>query len=112
MLLELHRKEYPDFLSGKDARQTTEKWALDIERLIRIDKKEPETIKQVIEFVKTPGNFWFSNIESGKKLREKYDRLVVQMTQVKHGTTSPPRHKIASDELKGDDWKKYFKGVT
>jgi hypothetical protein len=87
LLLTSHRKEFPDYLSGKDTKKITEKWAEDIEKLIRIDKKPPETIRQVILWVKTAGNFWFSNIESGKKLREKFERLFEQMQTRK---TSPP----------------------
>jgi len=84
LLLISHRKEFPDYLSGKDTKKITEKWAADVEKLIRIDKKSPETIKRVILWVKTLGNFWFQNIESGKKLREKFERLYGQMvTEVK-----------------------------
>jgi hypothetical protein len=84
LLLDTHRKEFPDYLSGKDTKKIMERWAEDIEKLIRIDKKMPEMIRQVILWVKTEGNFWFSNIESGKKLREKFERLFEQMqTQTK-----------------------------
>ena len=79
LLLESHRKEIPDYLSGKDDKKIIDSWAKDIELLIRIDKKAPETIRQVISWVKTLGNFWFSNIQSGKKLREKYEALYSQM---------------------------------
>jgi hypothetical protein len=87
LLLASHRKEYPDYLSGKDTKKITEKWAEDIEKLIRIDKKPPETIRQVILWVKTASNFWFHNIESGRKLREKFERLNGEMQTRK---TSPP----------------------
>jgi len=79
LLLDLHRQVIPDYLSGKDDKKIIERWAKDIEQLIRIDKKPPETIKQVIHYVKTPGCFWFPNIQSGKKLREKYETLYSQM---------------------------------
>ena len=89
LLLTSHRKEYPDFLSGKNGkeiRKTLESWAADIEKLIRIDKKQPENIRRIILWIKTKGNFWFSNIESGHKLREKYDRMWAQMQE----KTGPP----------------------
>jgi hypothetical protein len=78
MLLE-HRKEIPDFMTGKKDEETIKRWAQDIEKLIRIDKKSPENIGKVIMWVKTPGNFWFHNIESGMKLRKQYERLYGQM---------------------------------
>jgi len=83
MLFSLHQKEFPDYLSGKnndDLKKILLKWADDIEKLIRIDKKPPDIIRQVIQWVKTPNNFWFQNIESGAKLREKFERLYGQMT--------------------------------
>jgi hypothetical protein len=89
-LLNEHRKEFPDYLAGKD-RQVIPKWAADIEKLIRIDKKAPENIRDVILWVKTPGNFWFHNIESGAKLRKQFERLSGQMKTQKHGQ-GPPRN--------------------
>ena len=58
-----------------------ETWADDIEKLHRIDKREYPDIERVIRWVKTDGNFWFSNIMSGAKLREQFSRLCVQMSQ-------------------------------
>ena len=58
-----------------------EAWAEDIEKLHRIDKREYIDIERVIRWVKTDGNFWFSNIMSGAKLREQFSRLCVQMSQ-------------------------------
>jgi hypothetical protein len=80
LLLATHRKEYPDYLASKD-KKTLPRWAEDIDKLIRIDKKAPENIRWVILWVKTPGNFWFHNIESGAKLRKQFERLYGQMTQ-------------------------------
>jgi len=93
LILTAHRKEFPSFLSGKaekDIRKKIEGWAVDIEYLIRLDKKAPETIRQVILWVKTPGNFWFHNIESGSKLREKFERLYGEMT-TKEKRNNPPK---------------------
>jgi hypothetical protein len=93
LLLTSHRKEFPDYLSGKDAKKITENWARDVEKLMRIDKKPPETIRQVILWVKTPGNFWFHNIERGKKLREKFERLFGQMTGIEKKTSPPEKER-------------------
>jgi hypothetical protein len=56
------------------------KWSADIDRLIRIDQKQPEEIERVICFVQSD-KFWTPNIMSGKKLREKYETLKMQMVQ-------------------------------
>jgi hypothetical protein len=106
LLLTAHRKEMPDYLSGKD-KAVIPRWAADIEKLIRIDKKPPETIRRVILWVKTPGNFWFCNVESGKKLREKFERLYGQMVQ-KQGT-GPPRNRLKADEVPPEEMAKLFK---
>jgi hypothetical protein len=89
MILSEHRKEFPDYLAGKDG-QVIPKWAVDIEKLIRIDKKTPENIRDVILWMKTPGNFWFHNIESGAKLRKQFERLFGQMNSEKHKQGPPP----------------------
>ena len=58
-------------------------WALDIEKLIGIDKQEPSTVEEVIFFA-THDDFWGANILSGKKLREKWDTLTMKMKQKGH----------------------------
>ena len=65
-------------------------WALDIEKLIGIDKQEPSTVEEVIFFA-THDDFWGANILSGKKLREKWDTLTMKMKQKgqKNGFTKP-----------------------
>jgi len=108
LLLTEHRKEIPDYLSGKSDREimeTIKRWAADIDKLIRIDKKAPENIRQVILWAKTPGNFWFHNIESGAKLRKQYERLWGQMNE-KRFSQGPPlsahqQQKISLSDLEG-----------
>lgn len=57
----------------------TEAWATDIDKAIRIDKRNPADLTELINFIfTTPGpisTFWAPNIASGKKLREKYDQI-------------------------------------
>ena len=103
LILTEHRKEFPDYLSGKKDRETVERWAIDIDRLIRIDKKAPENIRQVILWAKTPGNFWFHNIESGAKLRKQYERLSGQMASEKKptGYAGPPKGLEGKESLSG-----------
>lgn len=57
-----------------------EKWEKTIDRMIRLDKKDPGKIEEVIEWVFTD-EFWSINILSADKLRKQFDRLELQMTQ-------------------------------
>jgi hypothetical protein len=110
LLLSSHRKEIPDYLSGKEDIKTIQRWAVDIEKLIRIDKKSPDKIRQVILWAKTLGNFWFNNIQSGEKLRKHFERLFGQMQtdSSKRSGTGPQAHRIAADNISPDDLDQYF----
>jgi hypothetical protein len=80
LLLTEIRKNDGNFLaSNPDAEAPSlQRWALQIDRLIRLDHRPPEEIRQVIVFAQT-SSFWRSNILSGQKLREKYTTLLLQM---------------------------------
>lgn len=53
------------------------KWAAEIDKMIRLDSRTPEDIRRVIYFSqKDP--FWQCNILSTKKLREKFDTLYLK----------------------------------
>ncbi len=83
LLCSEHKKLDPNY-SVKD--NHVFKWAFDIEKLNRIDGRSYKDIKAVIFWVKTAGNFWSSNIMSGKKLREQFPRLFLEMQQKTPGT--------------------------
>lgn len=55
-----------------------ERWAVDIDKIIRIDKRPYEDIARVISWCQND-SFWCSNILSGKKLRDKFDALYGRM---------------------------------
>lgn len=57
--------------------QDLTKWALDIDKMIRIDKRTPEEIKAIIKFSQGD-SFWCANILSAGKLREKFDQLYLK----------------------------------
>lgn len=59
-------------------------WTKDIEKLIRLDGRSEQEVEKVIRWVKDPKCFWFPNILSGKKLREKYPTLKTQMDRKKN----------------------------
>ena len=58
-------------------------WSKHIDYMIRIDNREVEQIKKVIEFSQQDP-FWKSNILSTKKLREKFDTLWLQKDGIKN----------------------------
>lgn len=58
--------------------KTINDWALEIDKLYKIDKQSPEDIRAVIKWCQND-NFWKMNILSGKKLREKWDQLFARM---------------------------------
>jgi len=53
-------------------------WCMHIDRMMRLDNRDPTEIAKVIEFAQRDP-FWQTNILSTKKLREKYDQLLLQM---------------------------------
>lgn len=54
-------------------------WVVEIEKLMRLDGKKYEKIKNIIDYTFTAGTekaeFWAPNIQSGKKLRKHYDLM-------------------------------------
>lgn len=81
-----------------------QKWAQEIDRMIRIDKRTPEEIKAVIEFSQND-SFWSANILSAKALRKQFDRLFMQSNKNRIS-------KINSDDDLPDYWKKDFTGKS
>ena len=74
-LKELNPKiKVPDTLNKK------QKWAADIDKLLRIDKRDKHEVCEVISYVVTD-DFWKSNVLSPDKLRKQYDKLVIKMQQ-------------------------------
>ena len=55
------------------------RWAKDIDLMLRVDQREPDVVRRVIDWCQTKGSFWSTNILSGESLREKFDRLEEQM---------------------------------
>ena len=81
-LLSLILERKPDF--KKPNLQT---WAIYIDRMIRLDKRKPERIREVIQWCQHD-SFWQDNVLSTKKLREKFDQLEMKMNKgdSKHGS--------------------------
>ena len=54
------------------------KWATEIDKMIRLDERDPERVKEVIEWCQKD-SFWQDNILSTEKLREQFDKLELKM---------------------------------
>jgi hypothetical protein len=77
LLLGKIRERKPDYqpkLNGKGI----QRWARDMDFLIRIDKKEPTRIQEVIEWCQGDP-FWRNNILSTEKLRKQFEQLELKM---------------------------------
>ena len=65
------------------------KWCVHIDRLLRIDGKPPDELRDVLAFA-VKDQFWQANILSTKNFREKYDKLYMKMANqggAKHSGT-------------------------
>lgn len=69
------QKHTPEFKADETRRQ---RWSKDIDLMIRRDSLDPDKIADVIVWAHK-NMFWRANILSGKKLREKYLQLSIQM---------------------------------
>ena len=83
-LLKSIRTWNPDFKPTFD-KNDLNRWGLDFDLAMRVDKRSPTYIELVIDWL-PKDEFWRKNILSGLKLREKYDRLVVEMKFPKKGS--------------------------
>jgi hypothetical protein len=71
-------------------------WAVEFDRMMRLDKRTYEEIVQVMEFSQRD-SFWMSNILSAKKLRDKFDTLYLQ-SQTKKPKAYTHEHNISDLE--------------
>lgn len=55
-----------------------QKWAKQIDLMIRIDRRKPEQIEELIHWIQEDP-FWQNNVLSTEKLREKFDQLELKM---------------------------------
>jgi len=78
LLYDEHKKHDDKYLAGVNLQHTFLRWAKDIRLLVERDKRDIETIREVIIWCQAPGCFWIPNILSGKTLREKFPMLYSQ----------------------------------
>lgn len=64
------------------------KWASEIDKMLRIDERTEEDIRKLIYFTQAD-EFWRCNILSTKKLREKFDQLYMKSKNFRPKYTAP-----------------------
>ena len=72
-----------------------ERWANDFRLMMEVDKREGKEIQDLIIFAQRD-KFWYKNILSPGKLREKYHRLLLEMNEEK-GVKSKTKSWAGSD---------------
>ena len=66
-------KKYPNNL-GANKKDCVERWAIDIDKMIRLDNRSVQAIRNAILWALND-DFWQRNIWSGANLRKHYDKL-------------------------------------
>jgi len=77
-----------------------QKWAGDMDLLIRVDKRTPQEVKDVIEFAQSD-SFWKSVILSVGNLRKKYDQLNAKRNT---GKTTPAKREEETQNGYPNEW--------
>lgn len=106
LLLDLIRDRNPGF----KAPTNLQSWAKQISEMIRVDKRDPQKIEDVIKWCQAD-SWWQNNVLSTKKLREKFDQLYMKMPkqgqqQAQHpeeaqrDTRSPAERKAGMDKTR------------
>lgn len=65
-------------IQPKAREKSIERWAADVDRMLRIDGRDPQEVEEVIRWSQGD-DFWRGNILSGSKLRQQFDKLTLQM---------------------------------
>lgn len=79
-MVEIILQEKPDSkVPGLEAKDL-QGWATDIDRTIRIDKRDPKELIELFRWAQAD-DFWVANIRSPRKLREKWDTLELQRSR-------------------------------
>ena len=74
-----------------------QKWALTIDRMIRLDNRKVDDIYKLIDYIYTKDEFWAGVIQHADSLRKNYDKVYLKMKKekkTKGGDTSNPVHKM------------------
>lgn len=92
LLLDLITERKPDY-----KKPDLQKWAVHIGCMIRLDKRNPKIIEEVIRWCQADVDFWQDNILSTEKLRKQFDQLELKMAK---STKDDPKESDAFKRLK------------
>ncbi|HEC73141.1 MAG TPA: helix-turn-helix domain-containing protein [Methylophaga aminisulfidivorans] len=111
--LYLHKKILSQ---NPDNKSKPKGWVKDIERAIRIDERTEAQLICIIDWMYSGDMFWASVVQSGKKLREKYDTMIAQKRQREtphetHQQGNQLRGAAAQSASFHEDLKLFAKGV-
>ncbi|MHC4397568.1 MAG: hypothetical protein ACYS1A_18145 [Planctomycetota bacterium] len=91
LLLNLILERKPNFTHGQpnNCKQTIQRWAVHIDRLIRLNNRTPEEVEAVIRWCQQD-DFWQNNILCTEKLRKQIDQLELKMQKQVGQITAAP----------------------
>ena len=75
-----------------------QKWSDHIRLMIERDNRKPEKIRGMIEWAQN-NEFWFSNILSTRKLREKYDQMNIQAARDTKGLRPKSKREREEEQM-------------
>lgn len=83
LLRESIRSHSPRVAGKRDGAEGVVGWEVDLEKLLRIDGASEGEVRAVIRWahIQDPSGFWRPNLLSGRKVREHFDRLIIQARQ-------------------------------
>lgn len=99
LIVSLHKVADPVF---KKSSAHINNWAKDIRKLVEIDNRNLQDVERIIRWAKEPGCFWFPNIISGKKLREKFPTLYAQ------AGSNGEKPKTAEEKKRQEEYRKFI----
>jgi DNA-binding transcriptional ArsR family regulator len=98
-ILELLKKSLRSLKADYRITASQEKnWSLDIDKILKIDKRDPNEVKQIVTWV-AGDKFWAPNIKSGSKLRNQYDSLAIKMNEAK-ALKDNEKYKVFANKVK------------
>lgn len=96
-LSEYHFKKIQE-INPNAKKPNLEKWSIEMERILRIDKVPKEEVKEMIDWIFDVSDFWYKIILSPVSLRKQWDKLKIQRKE---------RNKKTSKNLKKQTGKKF-----
>jgi len=106
-LSELLLKKILEHLPGYK-KPDLQKWAWQMDALMRLDRRSPEEVSAVIQFAQSD-SFWRGNILSVDKLRKQYDQLNSRRLQARASPTANKRSIANLNGVEADEYKGFFR---